>query len=173
MMREAGAEASAIAGMVVHGNAQTRRQFDRLVIGNMLDAQFSMQYALAVGALSGRATLDQFSPLRSEEPEVRRLMRLVQVVDDRVLKIGEYPPLELRLTDGRSLLRQIPFAKGAPENPLSDLELERKAMSLITPVLGAARARQLMSVIARLEEVEDLRDLTGLLVPEGEVRGAA
>lgn len=173
MMREAGAEASAIAGMVVHGNAQTRRQFDRLVIGNMLDAQFSMQYALAVGALSGRATLDQFSPLRSEEPEVRRLMRLVQVVDDRVLKIGEYPPLELRLTDGRSLLRQIPFAKGAPENPLSDLELERKAMSLITPVLGAARARQLMGVIARLEEVEDLRDLTGLLVPEGEVRGAA
>ncbi|HEV3247000.1 MAG TPA: hypothetical protein VG124_07335, partial [Beijerinckiaceae bacterium] len=59
------------------------------------------------------------------------------------------------------------------ENPLSDLELERKAMSLITPVLGAARARQLMGVIARLEEVEDLRDLTGLLVPEGEVRGAA
>ena len=46
-------------------------------------------------------------------------------------------------------------------------------MSLITPVLGAARARQLMGVIARLEEVEDLRDLTGLLVPEGEVRGAA
>jgi 2-methylcitrate dehydratase PrpD len=173
MMQEAGVEASAIAGMIVHGNAQTCRQFDRLAIGNMLDAQFSMQYALAVGALSGRATLDQFSPLRGEEPEVRRLMRLVHVVDDRVLKIGEYPPLELRLTDGRSFLRQIPFAKGAPENPLSDAELERKAMSLITPVLGAARGRQLMGLIARLEELEDLRDLTGLLVPEGEARGAA
>ena len=173
MMQEARVDASAIAGMVVHGNAQTCRQFDRLIIGNMLDAQFSMQYALAVAALSGRATLDQFSPLRSEEPEVRRIMRLVQVVDDHVLKIGEYPPLELRLTDGRSLVRQIPFAKGAPENPLGDFELERKAMSLITPVLGTARARQLMGLVARLEEVADLRELTGLLVPEGEARGAA
>ena len=173
MMQEAGVGASAIAGMVVHGNAQTCRQFDRLTIGNMLDAQFSMQYALAVGALSGRATLDQFSPLRSDEPEVRRLMRLVQIVNDRVLKIGEYPPLELRLSDGRSFVRQIPFAKGAPENPLSDTELERKAISLITPVLGSSRARQLMALITRLDEVEDLRDLSGLLVPEGEARGAA
>jgi len=96
MMRELGIGASGIAGLVVHGNAQTCRQFDRLAIANMLDAQFSMQYALAVAALSGRATLDQFEPLRSEEAQVRRLMRLIRVVDDTVLKIGEYPPLELR-----------------------------------------------------------------------------
>jgi 2-methylcitrate dehydratase PrpD len=173
MMREADVEASAIAGMVVHGNAQVCRQFDRLTIGNMLDAQFSMQYALAVGALSGRATLDQFLPLRSEEPQVKRLMALIEVVDDHVLRIGEYPPLELRLIDGRSFTRQIPFAKGAPENPLSDAELEEKAVSLIVPVLGTVRCRQLMTSIAHLDELDDVRELTGLLVPESEARGAA
>jgi 2-methylcitrate dehydratase PrpD len=173
VMRETGIDASSIAGMVVHGNAQVRRQFDRVAIGNCLDAQFSMQYALAVGALSGRATFDQFLPLRSEEPQVRRLMRLIEIVDDRVLEIGEYPPLELRLVDGRRFMRQIPFAKGAPENPLDDDELELKAVSLITPVLGTARCRQVMAQIARLEELDDLRDLTQLLVPEGEARGAA
>jgi 2-methylcitrate dehydratase PrpD len=172
MMQEAGVDASTIAGMVVHGNAQVCRQFDRLTIGNMLDAQFSMQYALAVGALSGRATLDQFLPLRNEEAQVRRLMRLVQVVDDHVLEIGEYPPLELRLTDGSRLLRQTPFAKGAPENPLNDAELENKVVSLITPVLGLARCRELMACIADLEKLADLRDLAELLVPEDEARGA-
>jgi 2-methylcitrate dehydratase PrpD len=173
MMGEAKIDASGIAGMVVHGNAQVCRQFDRLAIGNMLDAQFSMQYALAVGALSGRATLDQFSPLRSEEPQVRRLMRLVKVVDDRVLKIGEYAPLELTLSDGRSLMRQVPFAKGAPENPLSDAELEAKVMSLVAPVLGEARCRELAACVSRLEEVADLRELTRLLVPESGAGGAA
>jgi len=173
MMREARVDASGIAEMVVHGNAQTCRQFDRLTIGNMLDAQFSMQYALAVAAESGRATLDQFSPLRHEEPEVRRLMRLVRVVGDRTLKVGEYPPLELRLTDGRRLERQTPFAKGAPENPLSEAELADKVASLVTPVLGASRCRQLVACVGRLEEIGDLRDLTRLLVPEGAARGAA
>ncbi|MFI5014148.1 MAG: MmgE/PrpD family protein [Hyphomicrobiales bacterium] len=173
MMGEAKIDSSGIAGMVVHGNAQVCRQFDRPTIANMLDAQFSMQYALAVGALSGRATLDQFSPLRSEEKEVERVMRLVKVVDDRVLKVGEYPPLELILTDGRRLARQVPFAKGAPENPLTDEELDAKVVSLVTPVLGRARCRQLTACIARLEELADLRELTRLLVPEGEVRGAA
>ena len=46
--------------MIVHGNAQTVRQFDRQEIANLLDAQFSMPYALAVVADSGRATIDQF-----------------------------------------------------------------------------------------------------------------
>jgi len=165
MMGELAIDASGIAGMVVHGNAQTCRQFDRLAIGNMLDAQFSMQYALAVGALSGRATLDQFEPLRSEEPKVKRLMRLVRVVDDTVIKIGQYPPLELATTDGRSLTRQIPFAKGAPENPLSDADLDLKVRSLVVPVLGEARCRELRDCVARLDELADLRELTRLLVP--------
>ena len=100
-------------------------------------------------------------------------MALIEVVDDHVLKIGEYPPLELRLVDGRSFDAEILFAKGAPENPLSDAELEEKAVSLIVPVLGTARCRQLMTSIAHLDELDDVRELTGLLVPESEARGAA
>jgi len=173
MMRETGSGSAGIAGMVVHGNAQTRRQFDRLQIGTMLDAQFSMQYALAVGALSGRATLDQFQPLRSEEPAVRQLMQRIEVVADRTLKIGEYPPLELRLKDGRRLEHQTPFAKGAPENPLSDSELQTKVSSLITPVFGAERCRALIACVETLEKLPDIRALTRLLVPEGAAPGRA
>lgn len=173
IMREAGVKSSAITGMVVHGNAQVRRQFDRLDIGNLLDAQFSMQYALAVGAAHGRASLPQFLPLRLAEPEVKRLMPLIEVVADRTLKIGEYPPLEIRLADGRSFERQIPFAKGAPENPLSDDELHDKVVSLITPVFGAARCRELVAAVANLEAAADFRDVTRLMIPADAARGAA
>ena len=91
IMQETGADASAIRRMIVHGNAQFRLQFDRPEPANLLDAQFSMQYALAVAATSGRATLDQFQPQRTAEPEVRRLMAATTLLADRTIKPGEYP----------------------------------------------------------------------------------
>ncbi len=166
LMPELGVSSAQIAGMVVHGNDQYRLQFDRMEVTNMLEAQFSIQYALAVGAVSGRGTLDQFSPLRTAEPEVQRLMGATQVLADRVVKPGEYPPLELVLSDGRRVERHMKFAKGAPERPLTDDELQVKVSSLLVPALGAARAKELADCVAGLESVKDFRELVRLLVPE-------
>src|SRR5690606_4310791 len=44
--REASAGSADIAALVVHGNAQTRRQFERTDVRNLLEAQFSMPYCL-------------------------------------------------------------------------------------------------------------------------------
>jgi 2-methylcitrate dehydratase PrpD len=163
VMREAGADSAAIERMVVHGNEQNRVQFDRPNIGTLLDAQFSFQYALAVGAASGRATLDQFMPFRDHEPEVRRLMSVTEVAADREMPAGTYPPLEVRFKDGRSIERHVKFAKGAPENPLTDDELRYKAVSQIEPVLGERRCNALLARVASLEECRDFREVTRLL----------
>jgi 2-methylcitrate dehydratase PrpD len=166
LMPELGIDSQKIAGMVVHGNEQYRLQFDRMEVGNMLEAQFSIQYALAVGATSGRGTLEQFTQLRTAEPEVQRLMRSTQVLADRTIKPGKYPPLELVLSDGRRIEREMEFAKGAPERPLSDDELRSKAVSLLIPVLGAAQCDELIACVASLESLKDFRELVRLLVPQ-------
>jgi 2-methylcitrate dehydratase PrpD len=163
VMRETGAKSTDITRMIVHGNEQNRVQFDRRQVANLLDAQFSFQYALAVGAVSGRATLDQFTPLRDKEAEVQRLMSITEVVADREMKAGTYPPLEIRFADGRTIERHIAFAKGAPENPLSDEELRLKAVSQIEPVLGKERCAAILQRINSLEDVRDFSDLTRLL----------
>ena len=173
LMPELGIDSRRIAGMVIHGNDQYKLQFDRVEVANLLEAQFSIQYALAVGATSGRGTLEQFSPLRSADPEVQRLMRATEVLADRTVKPGEYPPLELVLSDGRRIERHIKFAKGAPERPLSDDELKIKVDSLLEPALGAARARELTECVAGLESLKDFRDLIRLLVPEARAQRAA
>jgi len=165
VMRETGAGSDAIEAMIVHGNEQNRLQFDRPRIGNLLDAQFSFQYALAVAAVSGRATLDQFAPCRDGDPRVRRLMRRTAVVADRELKPGQYPPLEVRLADGRIIERHVAFAKGAPENPLSEEELSSKVVSLVEPQFGRIRCRELMSCASALEQLPDMRELMQLLGP--------
>jgi 2-methylcitrate dehydratase PrpD len=173
LIAETGCKAGDIDAMIVHGNAQTVRQFDRQQIATLLDAQFSMPYALAVVADSGRATIDQFSPSRADEPEIRRLMRATRVVADRTLAVGDYPPLELRLKDGRRFERAIAFAKGAPENPLSDGELARKVESLITPVLGTQRHREIVAAVERLDEAADVAALANLLADSDARRRAA
>ena len=132
-----------------------------------------MPYALAVVADSGRATIDQFSPSRADEPDIRRLMQATRVVPDRTLAIGEYPPLELHLKDGRRFERAIAFGKGAPENPLSDDELARKVESLIAPALGAQRHREIVAAVERLDEAADVAALASLLASSDAQRQAA
>ena len=163
ILAENHADSRAITEILVHGNAQFRLQFDRLEPTNLLDAQFSMQYALAVAAVSGRATLDQFDPPRTSDPEIRRLMAVTTLLDDRVIAPGDYPAIEVAFGDGRRVERHVQFAKGAPQNPLSDSELADKVASLIDPVLGAARRSEIAATVARLDQLDDVRVLTRLL----------
>ena len=172
IMAETNADSGAIRRMIVHGNAQFCRQFDRLRPSNLLDAQFSMQYALSVTAVSGRATLEQFQPQRTAEPEIERLMAATTLLDDRVVKAGDYPPLEVELADGRRIERHVQFAKGAPQNPLSDAELADKVASLIDPVLGAQRRREIVATVAALDDLADMEALIRLLVRGGQAKAA-
>jgi len=172
IMQETGADAQAIRRMIVHGNAQFCLQFDRPEPVNLLDAQFSMPYGLAVAAISGRATLDQFLPQRTAEPEIRRLMAATTLLADRTIKIGEYPPLEVELADGRRIERHVLYAKGAPQNPLSDAELDAKVAALIDPVLGASRRREIAAAVAGLEQLSDARTLARLLARGGQGKAA-
>jgi len=105
-------------------------------------------------------------PFRTEEREVQRLMSATSVVADRSMKPGEYPPLEVRFKDGRSVERHIPFAKGAPENPLTDDELHRKALSQIEPVFGKQRCGEILACVTTLESVAEFDTLMRLLIAE-------
>ena len=155
-----------VARMIVHGNAQTRLQFSRTEVRSLLQAQFSMPYCLAVAAESGRATLDQFEPLRTDDAEVRRLMSATEIRADRVLGPKDYPSLEVVYRDGTRRLLDVPLAKGAPEVPIEDNELREKARSLLVPVLGAERAAALVAGIEALDQGVDVATLLSLAVPE-------
>ena len=100
-------------------------------------------------------------------------MGATQVVADRTLGVADYPPLELHLNDGRRLERAIAFGKGAPENPLSDAELALKVESLIAPLLGAQRHREIVAAVERLDEAPDVAALADLLAGSDAQRRAA
>jgi 2-methylcitrate dehydratase PrpD len=168
IMRERGGDSSAIRSMVVHGNAQTQRQFSRTDIRNLLEAQFSAPYCLAVAAQSGRCTLDQFQPFRTGDAEIQRLMALTEIHADRVLTPADYPSLEIVFADGDRRLLDIPHAKGAPENPLTEQEIVQKARLLLEPAIGARNADTFIDAVLALENAADFADVARLLAPAAE-----
>ena len=170
-MQETGADASAIRRMIVHGNAQFRLQFDRPEPANLLDAQFSMQYALAVRAISGRGTLDQFQPQRTAEPEVRAPGRRhhaarrphhqkawrVSAPRDRT---GRRAASSVTCCTPRAPGRTREPGRAGSQGRLSD-----------RPGARASRRREIEAVVAGLQEQADARALTRLLVRGGQGAG--
>jgi 2-methylcitrate dehydratase PrpD len=164
LQREHDLRCSDIQRLVVHCAPHTARLVGSHRVDNVLDAQMSLPYALAVTAASGRADLPQFDPPRHSEPGIARLMAVTEVLGDLPADHAQGPLLEVHL-EGRTLRAQVGVAKGHPSLPVSDQELHAKSQSLIEPLLGAERFARIAQTVDRLEELPDFNQLADLLTP--------
>src|SRR5687768_2687177 len=120
-------------------------------------AKFSIQYTVAHAMVHGSVRLNAFLPDRMQDPEVRALMKKIEVVADPELSKG-YPTqraaqVEIDTNDGRKLSHFQPTRKGDPEMPLTDDELNDKFLELATPVLGETAARALLDQLWRTDRL--------------------
>ena len=119
------------------------------------EARFSLKYVVATALAHGSVRLAAFEPPRLEDPLTRDLMRRVDVALDPELDATFPGQRAARVTivarDGRRGEHLQPTRKGDPDAPLSDRELEAKYLELAAPVVGDARARELLARLRRLE----------------------
>ena len=123
-------------------------------------AKFSIQYTVAHALVHGSVRLNAFLADRMNDPDVRALMKKIEVLADPELSKG-YPvqraaQIEVETNDGRTLRHFQPTRKGDPEMPLTDEELEDKFLELATPVIGEMRARSLLQELWRIEQLPSL-----------------
>jgi 2-methylcitrate dehydratase PrpD len=119
------------------------------------EARFSMKYVVASALAHGSVRLAAFEPPRLEDPITRDLMRRVDVALDPALD-ATFPGqraarVSILARDGRRAEHLQPTRKGDPDAPLTDRELEAKYLELAAPVIGEARARELLARLWRLE----------------------
>jgi 2-methylcitrate dehydratase PrpD len=119
------------------------------------EARFSMKYVVATALAHGSVRLAAFEPPRLEDALTRDLMRRVDVALDPALD-ATFPGqraarVAIVARDGRSAEHLQPTRKGDPDAPLTDRELEAKYLELAAPVVGDARARELLARLWRLE----------------------
>ena len=70
----------------------------------------------------------------------------------------------IRTIDGREMTSGPVEPKWEPPDLPSDKELEDKFYNIVTPILGAAKTRKLVSLIWNLEKVQSIKEVVDLCV---------
>lgn len=128
-------------------------------------SKFSMGFVLALIAHRGTAGLDDFTEESLDDPDLRSFHDTVEMVLDEEVDAA-YPArwtglVDIKTKDGRQLTSRVDVPKGDPENTLSRVEIEEKALKLATYRKGATQ-KELYGFVKRawnLENESDLRDL--------------
>ena len=127
-----------------------------------LEAKFSLRQTTAM-ALAGVDTggLASYSEATAADPTLIALRDKVEF-DFRAGRSNTVAVLELELTDGSRVTAR--YDSGVPAGDIDEQgrRLVEKFTSLAEPVLGGAKARDLLGEISRLESLPDLRGLMRL-----------
>jgi len=124
-----------------------------------LEAKFSLRQTVAM-ALAGvnTASLESYSAESTQEPRMKALRDKVDI-DFRTDWPHAVAEMAIHLDDGTMLEARhdsgIPWADVAKQRTA----LEAKFDGLVTPVLGAARARRLHDAIDRIDSMADVGEL--------------
>ncbi len=135
--------------------------------GGSLGAKFSIPYALAARLVLGDCGPEAFREPALSDPRLRELARRIEVVEDPALtaRLPEARParIEVRLTGGAVLTRQVDTASGEFDRPYSREALLEKFLALAGQVLRGRGARGAWALGETLERLKSMRELTDSL----------
>lgn len=133
---------------------------------SMVDAQFSIHFAIATALTRGSVTLGDYRPEKLAAPELHALMDRVDCTHAPELDAAfpkQWPAtVEMVLKDGKRLSKRVDVLHGDPEDPLSWDELVAKASGLMAEVIPGKQGAEIVATIKGLES-RSARSLTELL----------
>ena len=136
---------------------------------DVLGAQFSMPFSLAIRVAKRSNHLKLYTdPSVWRDPEVLALAHRVFVYADPLLKGAKGLGVRLKVTlkDGRVLEKEEKFQKGNVHHPLTQAELTDKYRGLASYVFSNERTEKVLDTVRRLDELDNVYELTSLLTPE-------
>ncbi|HEX2229096.1 MAG TPA: hypothetical protein VHM64_18335, partial [Candidatus Binatia bacterium] len=130
--------------------------------------KFSMPYLLARAIIDGKLFLDAFTDSAVKDNNVLRLAEKIHMHLDPDLQPtaqGSRPcKVTIRLRDGRTLSRQVDYAKGSREAPMSGKELRQKFVACAREALDDSSIERIIEYVEHLESLEDIRPMCRLLI---------
>jgi len=141
---------------------------DRMhIVDNRTIPDICVQYLTALAIVDGTVSF------AAAHDEARMTDTAVQAVRSRIALIpseelvhavpARQAIVEIELADGKKVRHHAKAVRGTPDNPMTDEEIEAKAIDLSTPIIGAARAEKLVAAVRQLETLRSARELRPLL----------
>ena len=101
-----------------------------------LEGKFSYQHSMAVGLVDGAAFPAQYSDARVADPVIAGLRDKIQATIDESMA-EDASEVTITLRNGQEHTQRIEHATGAPENPMTDDQLNEKFRALVGDVFPA------------------------------------
>jgi 2-methylcitrate dehydratase PrpD len=139
--------------------------YDRPTTG--LEGKFSLPFCAAAAVAFGTVGIDTFDVDTLANSQVTALMSRVAMHVDPALDSGA-PPLtharvHIALRDGRVLTKEALGARGYPEQPASDAELDAKFLACATRALTDPAAERALDLLRNIDTLEDVRSVSAAL----------
>ena len=126
-------------------------------------AKFSLEYGLAVGLLTGNATLADYVDEAVTRPEVTALLPLVRKEAVDRLE-AEFPTqVHVTLRDGRKLHTKVSMAVGTIACPLTDEQLWDKFDACLADIVDTQQSVRIRAALENLDSESPAIQLTSLI----------
>lgn len=127
------------------------------------DARFNISFGIAVALIYGNASYDKFTTEHLNDESVQRVMKKVRLETSEELD-KEYPSkrgtiVRITLKGGKTFSSSLDFAKGEPEFPLSDSEIEGKFEFLVEGILEREKVHKIEVFVKNIETTTELTEL--------------
>jgi 2-methylcitrate dehydratase PrpD len=137
----------------------------------MIDAQFSLPYAVAM-LLSGRSPSPAwYEPGAMKDPYTRTLVDKVELIPDEAIEKGRKESSELKnrvkilFKNNRECVFETGFAKGHPRNPFSKEDHLSKFRQNLSGLFGARKIETLAEMILGMGKTTDIRNMVSQFRP--------
>jgi 2-methylcitrate dehydratase PrpD len=129
-----------------------------------LEAKFSMEACIALALVDGNVRSGSFTDDKIRSKDVKEMMARVKrkIAPSTHEGPKEFGPATVMvfLKGGRVLEARVEKAKGNPENPMSQQEVQEKYLDCCTGVLSERSIEKSLSLLEDLDNLEKVRELT-------------
>lgn len=137
------------------------------IVDNSTIPDLCLQHLVALMIVDGGATFASVHDVaRMRDPKILAIRNLVEVVPSAELQAAlprRQAIVMIETGDGRMLNHRTFVVRGTARNPMDQNEVEAKALDLTAPVLGVARAKELIGTVANFDRVGPVFGLRRLL----------
>jgi 2-methylcitrate dehydratase PrpD len=141
---------------------------DRLHITNNRDMpDICVQHMASIMLLDGGITFESTHDHdRMDDPAVLAVRGRIELVPSPELSQAvpaRQAIVEIETAGGQRLRHHAKAVRGTPDNPMSADEIDGKALDLVAPIIGPARAKHFVRAIGQLDSLRSVRELRPLL----------
>ena len=137
---------------------------------NLDELTYAIIFPVAAMIARGKVGLEELQPDALTDPEIKQIADITELAESeeytRLSTEKRWADVELFLKDGRHFQSPARTPKGDRDDPLSDDEIVTKFQSFAVPVLGEARAEELLDLCFNFDDLnsDDFARLMTLIV---------